>query len=70
MKICCDYVSGSRSIWNGDDWSTRASEQAFLSYFQLHRKKFVVGYQFTIEGITLRVRKITEKSDSKIVFSC
>ena len=70
MNISCDYVSGYRTIWDGDDWSTRPSEHALLSYFQVHRKLFVPGYQFTIQGITLKVRKITEKLNSKIVFSC
>jgi len=69
VHIYLKHINGFRSIYDGADWSEVPSDKALYDYYEKNKKQFKEGYKFTIEGITLEVRQITEKSKQQIVFS-
>jgi hypothetical protein len=69
VKISFTVVSGVRHDTLYDDWSTRPTDSALENYYIKNKKDFVVGYVFTVQGITMKVTKISEKIMPKVHFS-
>ncbi len=67
VKIICKVKSGANQ--GVDDWSPHPDNNALLNYYNSNRKKFQENYEFTVQGVTIQVAKILEKSKSEIKFS-
>jgi hypothetical protein len=69
VKISFTVLGGGRHDTMYNEWSLRPSASGFDSYYAKHKKDFVVGYIFTVDGITMQVKKIEDKSKPRVVFS-
>jgi hypothetical protein len=69
VKISYTVLSGARHDTLYNQWSLSPTKYALESYYTKHKKDFVVGYVFTLQGLTMKVTKIQEKSVPKVYFS-
>lgn len=69
VKISYDVLGGVRHDTLYNQWSIRPTKYALETYYEKNKKDFVVGYVFTLQGLTMKVTKIQEKSVQKVHFS-
>lgn len=67
VKIVCTVVSGARM--GAFDWSPHPEKTALNKYYEQNKKHFTENYQFTLQNVTMKVMKITDKSKPDINFS-
>ena len=70
-KITSDENVGlQRTSRSRNMWPIRAPLKELTAYYIANKKKFAVGYSFSVRGIDMVVTKIGEKQKPGIEFSC
>ncbi len=67
VKITCSVLSGVRKDHN--DWSPHPEKHALETYYNKNKKDFKENYTFTLQGVNMKVTKISDKSKSEVNFS-
>ena len=66
MKIHIKRIAGVKFMH--DDWSISADYDTLKDFYMNNKKKFVIGYQFTVQNITYEVTNFSNKASTHIEF--